>query len=350
MEKDWSKKLRYGWSFLAGKLLHTNLQILYACNFRCQICDFWKEGFRPGERLSLEQATLVSDKLARLGPQIVSIGGGEPLMHPELDGIVRALARHHFPVMICNGYFVDEARARSLWEAGLYEVSVSVDYNDAALHDAQRGMPGAFDRALAALDALNRARTDPLQRVHMIAVVMDDNLEHLEPLIRRCEAMDITFLVTLYSHSRGKKPLRAGRSEVGERLMALKKAHPRFVALRGYVRRFSQAIEEGGMGPCHTGKSLCNIDVRGEVSLCIERLAEPVGNILTDDIFTLRDRLRAAHAGNQCKACWTSCRGSIESLKGARFFTNLSDYRRMTRPVPLGTARKTPATAATPIR
>jgi len=344
MEKDWSKKLRYGWSFLTGGLLHTNLQILYACNFRCQICDFWKDGFRAGERLSVAQATVVSDKLAKLGPQIVSIGGGEPLMHPELDGIVRALAKHHFPVMICNGWFVDEARAKALWEAGLYEVSVSVDYDQAALHDAQRGMPGAFDQALAALAALHRTRVDPLQRVHMIAVVMDDNLDHLEPLIKRCEAMGITFLVTLYSHSRGKKPLRAGRSEVGERLLAIKARHPRFVALNGYLRRFSRAIEDGGMGPCHTGKSLCNIDVRGEVSLCIERLADSVGNILTDDIFDLRKRLVAAHAGNACKSCWTSCRGSIESLKGAGFFTNMADYRRMTREVPLA---KAPATAAT---
>jgi MoaA/NifB/PqqE/SkfB family radical SAM enzyme len=134
---------------------------------------------------------------------------------------------------------------------------------------------------------------------------------------------------------------------VGERLLALKARYPRFVALRGYVRRFSRAIEDGGMGPCHTGKSLCNIDVRGEVSLCIERLAESVGNILTDDVFDLRKRLAVMHAGNSCRACWTSCRGSIESLKGAAFFTNMADYRRMTREVPLA---KTPATAASATR
>ena len=52
--------------------------------------------------MSAAHARIISDKLACIGSQIVSIGGGEPLLHPELMEIVSALARHHIPVMICS--------------------------------------------------------------------------------------------------------------------------------------------------------------------------------------------------------------------------------------------------------
>ena len=53
------------------------------------------------------------------------------------------------------------------------------------------------------------------------------------------------------------------------------------------------------MGNCRTGRLLMNIDHRGNVARCTERLDEPVGNILTEDIATIRDRLWHAcrHAG-----------------------------------------------------
>ena len=34
--------LRLGLGFLTGRFIHCNLQITYRCNFKCQICDFWK--------------------------------------------------------------------------------------------------------------------------------------------------------------------------------------------------------------------------------------------------------------------------------------------------------------------
>ncbi|MBI5480438.1 MAG: hypothetical protein HY906_16360 [Deltaproteobacteria bacterium] len=47
------KKARYALSFLRRGLVHTNLQLLYQCNFRCQICDFWRPEFQGAPRLSL---------------------------------------------------------------------------------------------------------------------------------------------------------------------------------------------------------------------------------------------------------------------------------------------------------
>ena len=333
---DLGKKLRFARSFLRRRLVHVNLQILYQCNYRCRICDFWKPAWREKPRLSAADVAVISDKLNEIGPQIVSIGGGEPTLHPELVAIVRALACHHFPVMITNGSRMAPALARELFQAGMVEISVSVDYADPARHDAQRGEVGAHAKAFEALRVLHENRTYPEQRVNLISVILDDNLADVEPLIRQCEALGITYLVTLYSHSRGSKPHRAPDADPGRQLLELKRRRRHFVALRGYLERFTEAIGRGGIGPCFAGRSLCNIDSQGNVTLCIDRLEDPVGNLLTDEMPEIERRLRERHRTNTCRDCWTSCRGSIESLLyGRRPLLNLLDYFQMTRPVAL---------------
>jgi len=227
------KKLRFAKSFLRHRLVHVNLQILYSCNYRCTICDFWKPSWRNKPILSAAQAKVISEQLNLLGPQIISIGGGEPMLHPELTAIVSALARHHFPVMITNGSLVTPTLARALFAAGMVEISVSVDYARPDKHDAQRGVAGAYARAIEALKILQANRTHPEQRVNMISVIMNDNLPEVEPLFETCRQLGITYLVTLYSHSRGSKPERLAAADVGEQLLSIKRRHRHFVALRG---------------------------------------------------------------------------------------------------------------------
>lgn len=331
------KKLKYLAGFLAGRLIHVNMQLLYDCNFRCRICEFWRDGPTDRPRLSAAQVGVISDKLAEVSPQIVSIGGGEPLMHAEIVEVAAQLGRHHFPVMITNGWFMDRATAGALWRAGMYEVSVSIDYLDPARHDSQRGRQGAWERGMAALESLHAERTRPWQRVHMISVIMDDNLDDLEPLIQRCRKMGISYLVTLYSDHRGHKASKAVAPDISRRLLDLKARYPEFVAVRGYLARFSEAVRDGGIGPCLAGRALCNIDSQGDVGLCIDRVPESVGNILTDDLGVLLDRLAEQHRTNACRDCWTSCRGNIETLRSPRdLLGNLWDYHQMSRSIPVG--------------
>jgi hypothetical protein len=158
----------------------------------------------------------------------------------------------------------------------------------------------------------------------------------VEPLIRECEALGITYLVTLYSHSRGSKPHRAPDADPSRQLVELKRRHRHFVALRGYLEWFTEAIGRGGIGPCFAGRSLCNVDSQGNVTLCIDRLEDPVGNLLCDEMPEIERCLQERQRTNTCRDCWTSCRGSIESLLyGRRPLLNLLDYFQMTRPVAL---------------
>lgn len=331
------KTLRYCRKFLRrDQLVHLNLQILYNCNFKCRICDFWTDKWSGKPKLSLEQTKAICAKIKPHGPFLVSIGGGEPLLHPEIMPIARELCRDNLVVMICNGWFMTREKARELWEAGLYEISISVDYVDPARHDEHRGMPGAHARAIEALKMLNEERVHPYQRVHMISVVMDDNLDDIEELAKLAATHGFTYLITFHSTSRGRKEKRAAPAEVGRRLMEIHRKYPGFVTLSGYIERFGEADENGEIMPCRAGLNLFNIDCTGGVSTCIDRLEDDCGNMLTDSFEEIRERLNERQRKCECGSCWTSCRGPVETLMyGKNRLKNLIDLHHMVKRVPL---------------
>ena len=326
------KSLRLGGSFMSGNYIHCNLQVTYRCNFRCEICDFWKPEYQRLEELTVADVRTVADKLSELGTFLVSLAGGEPLIRDDLDKVIGILAEDHFPILITNGWFIDEDRSKALFRWGLQEISVSLDYASAAKHDAMRGRPGAFDRAVKALELLRKNRPSPLNRVHMITVLMDDNIDEIEDLIRIARDLQVTYLVTLYSFSRGKKAERLPKKDVSDFLVALKKKHPNFVSLSGYVKRFDEAIAKGGIGDCLAGKRYLNVDNRGNVARCTETTDEPVGNILHEGMLILRDRLYRQNETTPCAQCWTSCRGFAESMYRGNRLKNTLEFFNTIRP------------------
>ena len=337
MIRDTAKKIKFINSFTRKRLVHLNLQLLYTCNFKCRICDFWKPPYTSYPALSVNQVEVIAQKLKPHGPMIISLGGGEPLLHKGLVDIVRVLSVDNFPVMICNGWYMTKEIAHNLFKAGLYEVSISVDYANAELHDAQRGQKGAFDRAINALKLLHENRVHPDQRVHMISVVMEDNIDQIEPLIKIAKEIGVTYLLTFYSDGRGVKEKNKYGIDIGKFLLELKKKYKEFVVLPEFIEQFTEASENPlGIQPCYAGKNLFNIDSCGNVSRCIDQLDNPAGNILTDDMQLIKETLFTQFKNASCGACWTSCRGNIESLMyGKQKFNNWLAYYHMTKDVPL---------------
>jgi hypothetical protein len=151
--------LRLGWGFLTGRFINCNLQITYRCNFKCQICDFWKERHDPADELSLEDIKTIGRKLNELGTIIISLAGGEPLVREDIYDIITALnAAGHFPILITNGWHVDEAVARDILRAGLQEISVSVDYRSNLCASTFGGGRLAMITGLEVLDILKEER------------------------------------------------------------------------------------------------------------------------------------------------------------------------------------------------
>ena len=102
------------------------------------------------------------------------------------------------------------------------------------------------------------------------------------------------------------------------------------------LEAYADAGEDGEIKPCRAGRNLFNIDSTGAVSTCIDRLDDPVGNILEDDVDTLYRRLADQQRTSDCGACWTSCRGPVETMMyGRERLRNLRDMDNMLKDVPL---------------
>jgi MoaA/NifB/PqqE/SkfB family radical SAM enzyme len=68
------------------------------------------------------------DLLAGLGTTAVTLSGGEPLLHPELDEIIRRIRRHGMMAeLITNGYLLTPQRISRLNRAGLDHLQISID-------------------------------------------------------------------------------------------------------------------------------------------------------------------------------------------------------------------------------
>src|SRR5256886_12957322 len=84
-------------SFISRALLstkhpvHAHIIPMRRCNLACGYCN---EYDKVSEPVPLDVMKRRLDKLAALGTSIVTISGGEPLMHPELDDIIRHVRAH----------------------------------------------------------------------------------------------------------------------------------------------------------------------------------------------------------------------------------------------------------------
>src|SRR3989442_2243217 len=68
------------------------------------------------------------DALADMRTSIITISGGEPLMHPDLDEVIRHMRRRGMIAgLITNGFYLNKERIEGLNEAGLEHLQISID-------------------------------------------------------------------------------------------------------------------------------------------------------------------------------------------------------------------------------
>jgi MoaA/NifB/PqqE/SkfB family radical SAM enzyme len=260
--------------------------------------------------MSLTCAHTLAEKLKPLAPLAMCLAGGEPLLHPNLIDLAGLLARDHYLDLVTNGYLMTPDLAGDLFKFGLSEISVSIDYALAKEHDAQRGLEGLFDRAAAALEYLAAKRVKPEQRVRLVSVVMEDNLDHIEPLSDLCQKLGVKHNLTLYVPGRGHGGQPADLSAVVKRLKDIQKRKPALLIVPGYLEGF----EGRGRAQCRNGVNLMAIDPLGRALRCIDRVDKPAGSIITDDLKVVLAKLKKQALENPCNRCWTSCRGVVEPL------------------------------------
>jgi len=95
------------------------------CNLACTYCNEYDDFSKP---VPTEQMLRRVDKLGELGTSVVTISGGEPMLHPDLDDIIRQMVKRRIVSgLITNGYLLTADRIQRLNRAGLEWLQISID-------------------------------------------------------------------------------------------------------------------------------------------------------------------------------------------------------------------------------
>jgi MoaA/NifB/PqqE/SkfB family radical SAM enzyme len=95
------------------------------CNLACAYCNEYDDFSKP---VATPELLRRIDLLARLGTGLVTFSGGEPLLHPDLDVIIRRIRSHGMiATLITNGYLLTRERIQRLNAAGLDHLQISID-------------------------------------------------------------------------------------------------------------------------------------------------------------------------------------------------------------------------------
>lgn len=159
-----------------------DVEITTRCQLACPRCA--RSRLTPGERSTDlspgDFARVLSE--AEFARELIFVGLGEPLLHPDLDGMVELSARRGLETkLVTNGLLATPERLATLADAGLAEVTFSIDTTDAPLFRQLRGgaslpvvlknfrgVPNRLRRSIFA--TLSRANADQIPGLVDLAV------------------------------------------------------------------------------------------------------------------------------------------------------------------------------------
>lgn len=260
------------------------LAITRHCNLRCPHCI--RDDVTTVRSLEVDLVERVlDDALELFGPVTASLTGGEPLLHPRFDALVRAFARRGVPYrMVSNGWHL--GRVLPVLEDHPPErVRLSLSGATEAVHDAERGR-GSFRRVLLGVGIL-RTR----QIASELAIVVDTRtVDQLEAAIDLADSLGcprIHFAMPQpvpASVARGTDLPPSRWGEVRDALEALARGRdrgPEVVLDYGFPF-------DGEERTCRTFRhESVYVDVEGRLSACCQ-LSE-YGGVETDVVADLRE-------------------------------------------------------------
>ncbi len=176
---------------MTSRLLCCVWELTLRCNLRCLHCGATAGSARPDE-LTTAEALRVADELAALPADEVTLMGGELFLRPDWLAVAERLRRGGVGLVIfTNGTLLNAERIAQLRALAPRTVGTSLDGGSPAVHDAIRGVPGAFERTLAAIADLQTAG----QRVSVITTLTRRNVYELPAIARLLIGRDIRWQI-----------------------------------------------------------------------------------------------------------------------------------------------------------
>ena len=281
-----------------------HFEVTMRCNAHCSFCDYWKT---PAEEKAHELKSF-ADAARYFNPMMITFTGGEPTLRRDLEDVVAAVARAvrvRYITVITHGAMLTPERARSLWDAGINQFNISLDYLDGR-HDTARGIPGLTARIMGNIPKIRAAGVDSIR---FNTVIKDDNLDQLMPIVRRAQEMGCGVNFSTYTDFKnGNRDyliqddrLRRLDEAIGE-LLAFKKRHRGVITSSDYYlqqipRYFRGEVRE----PCRSGMRTIHINPTGHVKRCPD--------FPTDFHWSEYKRYEPI----DCNACYYACRGEAQA-------------------------------------
>ena len=247
----------------ADGMIAATYEITNRCNLSCRHC-MNSSGERAFPGLPLDQARQLADELYGCGVRSLYISGGEPLTYPEIDAFLRHCGQKGFKLSLAtNGTLVRDHLDAIARDVG--EVSISLD-GLGGLHDAFRGMDGAFDQVRQAL-ALLRGRV----RLIISTVIWSGNRRHLAELAAFLEQAgvsqwNLSYLVPVGRGADGALQLR--REEYAAARQAVEELRERYQG-KGLLILFRRSSRMGAdCLPCEGGRLILHATAQGKIAPC----------------------------------------------------------------------------------
>jgi MoaA/NifB/PqqE/SkfB family radical SAM enzyme len=234
------------------------------CNLSCTYCNEFDDFSKPVDTAEMFRRI---DRLAELGTAVITISGGEPLLHPELDQIIaRMRQRGILAGMITNGYLLTAERIERLNRAGLEYLQISID----------NVMPDEVSKkSLKVLDQkLKLLAEHAVFQVNINSVLGSGvkNPEDALTVARRAQQLGFTSTVGILHDGQGQlQPLGSREIEIFEEIMSLgKQSFTR-------INQFQHNIARGKINQwrCRSGSRYLYICEDGLVHWCSQQRGYP---------------------------------------------------------------------------
>src|ERR1700733_3928973 len=264
------------------------------CNLACTYCNEFDDFSKP---VPTEEMFARVDRLGSFGTSIVTISGGEPLLHPELDAIIARIRKNGILAgLITNGYLLVRERIERLNRAGLEYFQISID----------NVMPDDVSKkSLKVLDQKLELLAEHAEFHVNINSVLGSGVKDPEDALavaHRALALGFTSTVGILHDGNGQlQPLGARETEIFEEIMSLGKRS--FTRVNGFQHNIAAGRENTWR--CRAGSRYLYICEDGLVHYCSQQRGYP-GIPLAD--YTAEQRQREFLTKKGCAPrCTVSC-------------------------------------------
>jgi MoaA/NifB/PqqE/SkfB family radical SAM enzyme len=264
------------------------------CNLDCTYCNEFDDVSTP---VPLEEMKKRLDILAEMGTSIITISGGEPLLHPDLDEVIRHIRKRGMIAgLITNGFFLNKERIERLNAAGLEHLQISID--NAVPDEVSKKSLKTLDGRLEMLSEWAVFQVN-------INSVLGSGVKNSEDALKIAHrALELGFTSTvgiIHDHDGQLKPLGARDQEIFEEIMSLgKRSYSRFNEFQHNVARGREHDWK-----CRAGSRYLYICEDGLVHWCSQQRGYP-GIPLSQYTDEMRHREYYTHKGCAPK-CTVSC-------------------------------------------